>query len=101
MIAASPGGLKSRTKVLPRAAAEPGVFQHGVSKRWLLAQALDHRWKTPGSAAARGRTFVLDFNPPGEAAIMNRQRRDLHGIDIGIWPDVDFNALSDAQRIIF
>src|SRR5471032_2889222 len=32
---------------------------------------------------------------------MNRQRRDLHGIDIGIWPDVDFNALSDAQRIIF
>ena len=20
---------------------------------------------------------------------MNRQRRDLHGIDIGIWPDVD------------
>ena len=32
---------------------------------------------------------------------MNRQRRDLHGIDIGIWPDVDFNALSNAQRIIF
>jgi hypothetical protein len=32
---------------------------------------------------------------------MNCQRRDLHGIDIGLWPDVDFNALSDAQRIIF
>jgi transposase InsO family protein len=32
---------------------------------------------------------------------MNRERRDLHGIDIGIWPAVDFYALSDVQRIIF